>query len=82
MFKPLFKRIEVFKPYNIPLQPIIISKQEDITPLEEKSKIKKENYSKEFSFEVEHHQNDTASSSGGDIEKPEKEFKIEKALIE
>jgi len=75
MFKPLFKRIEVFKPYNIPLQPIIISKQEDITPLEENSKIKKENYSKEFSFEVEHHQNDTASSSGGDIEKPEKNSK-------
>ena len=75
MFKPLFKRIEVFKPYNIPLQPIIISQQEDIIPLKEESKIKKEKYSKEFSFEVEHHQNDTASSSGVDIEKPEKNNK-------
>jgi len=72
MFKPIFKRLEVFQPYNIPLQPIIISQQEDLIQIKEKSKSKPKKYSKEFSFEVEHPQNDTASTSGGDVEKPEK----------
>ena len=68
MFTPLFKRIEVFQPYNIPIHPLIISQQENFP----KEKILPEKNSQESS-EEEHH--DTASTSGGDPEKPEKASK-------
>ena len=68
MFTPLFKRIEVFQPYNIPIQTLIISPQESIE--KNKKKINSEKNSPEISSEEEHH--DTASTSGGDLEKAEK----------
>ena len=68
MFQPLFKRIEVFQPYNIPIQPLIISHQEPPTE-KDKDKIPEKN-SPELSYEDDHH--DTSSTSGGDLEKPEK----------
>ena len=61
MITSIFRRVEVFKPYNIPIQPLIISQ------LENKEK-------DIFELEQEHHQNDTASTSG-DYEK-EKEKNI------
>ena len=67
MFTPLFKRIEVFQPYNIKIQPLIISHQEISKEENEKKEIIQEK--KGFSLE-EHH--DTSSTSGGDLEKPEK----------
>ena len=55
MITPIFKRVEVFQPYNIPIQQLIISQPEnkDKESLEE---------------DQEHPQNDTASTSG-DYEK-------------
>ena len=55
MITPIFKRVEVFQPYNIPIQQLIISQPE--------------NKDKEYLEEdQEHPQNDTASTSG-DYEK-------------
>ena len=39
MFTPLFKRIEVFQPYNIKIQPLIISHQEISKEENEKKEI-------------------------------------------
>ena len=70
MFTPLFKRMEVFQPYNIKIQPLIISHQEISSKENEKKEIIQEKKIQGFSFEEEHH--DTSSTSGGDLEKPEK----------
>ena len=70
MFTPLFKRMEVFQPYNIKIQPLIISPQEISSKENEKKEIIPEKKIQGFSFEEEHH--DTSSTSGGDLEKPEK----------
>ena len=70
MFTPLFKRMEVFQPYNIKIQPLIISHQEISSKENEKKEIIPEKKIQGFSFDEEHH--DTSSTSGGDLEKPEK----------
>ena len=70
MFTPIFKRIDVFHPYNIPIQPIIISSSED-----------QHKDTKEILSDEEHPQNDTSSTSGGDIEKPVTEKIIFKCFL-
>jgi uncharacterized Zn-finger protein len=74
MLAPLYKRIEIFQPYNIPIQPIIISQPDESASIKEKPKIISQKETKKLSFEEdqEHPQNDTASTSGGDLEKLEK----------
>ena len=74
MLAPLYKRIEIFQPYNIPIQPIIISQPDESASIKEKPKITSQKETKKLSFEEdqEHPQNDTASTSGGDLEKLEK----------
>ena len=71
MFTPIFKRLEVFHPYNIPIQPIIISPPEEPHP----------GKTKEILSDEEHPQNDTSSTSGGDIEKPVTEKIIFKCFL-
>ena len=75
MFRPLFKRVEIFQPYHIPIHSLIISQEEDPIPSPKNSKIFQEKNTKEILFESDQPQNDTSSTSGGDLEKPEKNSK-------
>ena len=64
MISSIFKRVEIFQPYNVPIQPIIIS-QTDLNSSKEKELQKTEaEKNTDFTFEEDHHQNDTTSSSG------------------
>jgi uncharacterized Zn-finger protein len=70
MLTTLFKKIEIFQPYNIPIQPLIISKIEKKLPQD----IKNENNANELNSspkkvdpnltENDNHQNETLSSTG------------------
>jgi len=60
MIASVFKRVEIFQPYNVPIQPLIISQNENNTSLNKLGAEK----NTDFSFEEEHPQNDTTSSSG------------------
>ena len=66
MIASIFKRVEIFQPYNVPIQPLIISQQEKV---EQKEKIPKQiepeknQNTTEFSNEEEHPQNDSTSCS-------------------
>ena len=67
MISSVFKKVEIFQPYNVPIQPLIISHPEKKELLEKNSKIKeldKNSASTENSYEEEHPQNDTTSCSG------------------
>ena len=75
MFRPLFKRVEIFQPYHIPIHSLIISQEEDPIPSPKNSKMFQEKNKKEILFESDQPQNDTSSTSGGDLEKPEKKQK-------
>ena len=76
MIKSIFKRVEIFQPYNVPIQPLIICQPEK-KEIIEKSKIipeKDQNSGPtEISYEEEHPQNDTTSSSG-DFDKFQEKF--------
>ena len=60
MIASVFKRVAIFQPYNVPIQPLIISQNENNTSLNKLGAEK----NTDFSFEEEHPQNDTTSSSG------------------
>ena len=60
MIASVFKRAEIFQPYNVPIQPLIISQNENNTSLNKLGAEK----NTDFSFDEEHPQNDTTSSSG------------------
>jgi len=60
MIASVFKRVEIFQPYNVPIQPLIISQNENNTSLNKLGAEK----NTDFSFDEEHPQNDTTSSSG------------------
>ena len=60
MIASVFKRVEIFQPYNVPIQPLIISQNENDTSLNKLGAEK----NTDFSFDEEHPQNDTTSSSG------------------
>ena len=67
MIASIFKRVEIFQPYNVPIQPLIISQTEkNEIPEKDSTKSEKEKNSgsNDFSYEEDHHQNDTTSSSG------------------
>ena len=67
MITSVFKRVEIFQPYNVPIQPLIISQTEKKNIIENNSKIQeldKNSGTSENSSEKEHHQNDTTSCSG------------------
>ena len=67
MIASIFKRVEIFQPYNVPIQPLIISQTEkNEIPEKDSTKPEKEKNSgsNDFSYEEDHHQNDTTSSSG------------------
>ena len=67
MIASIFKRVEIFQPYNVPIQPLIISQTEkNEIPGKDSTKSEKEKNSgsNDFSYEDDHHQNDTTSSSG------------------
>ena len=76
MIKSIFKRVEIFQPYNVPIQPLIISQPEKMD-----TNLKKE----EYSNEEEHPQNDSTSCSG-ELDKlsekiPTSSFKAFKCLL-
>ena len=67
MITSVFKRVEIFQPYNVPIQPLIISQTEKKNIIENNSKIQeldKNSGTSENSSEKEHPQNDTTSCSG------------------
>ena len=64
MIASVFKRVEIFQPYNVPIQPLIISQNENNSPLNNISQKLGTEKNSDFSFEEEHPQNDTTSSSG------------------
>jgi len=67
MISIIFKRAEIFQPYNVPIQPLIIPQLEKIEKTEKNSKnldSAKNSPSVEFSNEEEHPQNDSTSCSG------------------
>jgi hypothetical protein len=74
MIASIFKRVEIFQPYHVPLQPLIISQSEkpEIPQKDSKKITKKERNTKENPFEDDHHQNETTSSSGEFDKSPEK----------
>ena len=76
MIASIFKRVEIFQPYNVPIQPLIISQPEIFEKDQKKS---------EFSNEEEHPQNDTTSCSGEFDKYPRKisssSFKAFKCLL-
>ena len=67
MIASIFKRVEIFQPYNVPIQPLIIAQSEQ-KELKEKNSQKldsmKHSNSSDISCEEEHPQNDTTSCSG------------------
>ena len=76
MIASIFKRVEIFQPYNVPIQPLIISQPEKMD-----TNLKKE----EYSNEEEHPQNDSTSCSG-ELDKlsekiPTSSFKAFKCLL-
>ena len=76
MIASIFKRVEIFQPYNVPIQPLIISQPEKMD-----TNLKKE----EYSNEEEHPQNDSTSCSG-ELDKlsekiPPSSFKAFKCLL-
>ena len=76
MIASIFKRVEIFQPYNVPIQPLIISQPEIFEKDQKKS---------ECSNEEEHPQNDTTSCSGEFDKYPRKisssSFKAFKCLL-
>ena len=64
MIASAFKRVAVFQPYNVPIQPLIISQNEENNSLNNISKKFGAEKNTDFSFDEEHPQNDTTSSSG------------------
>ena len=67
MIAAIFKKVEVFQPYNVPIQPLIIAQPEKVEKTEKNSKnldSVKNSPSVEFSNEEEHPQNDSTSCSG------------------
>ena len=67
MIAAIFKRVEIFQPYNVPIQPLIIAQPEKVEKTEKNSKnidSVKNSPSVEFSNEEEHPQNDSTSCSG------------------
>ena len=76
MIASIFKRVEIFQPYNVPIQPLIISQPEKM-----ETNLKKP----EYSNEEEHPQNDSTSCSG-ELDKlsekiPSSSFKAFKCLL-
>lgn len=76
MIASIFKRVEIFQPYNVPIQPLIISQPEKM-----ETNLKKP----EYSNEEEHPQNDSTSCSG-ELDKlsekiPPSSFKAFKCLL-
>ena len=76
MIASIFKRVEIFHPYNVPIQPLIISQPEKM-----ETNLKKP----EYSNEEEHPQNDSTSCSG-ELDKlsekiPPSSFKDFKCLL-
>ena len=67
MIAAIFKRVEIFQPYNVPIQPLIIAQTEKIEKTEKNAKnlvSMKSSPNAEFSNEEEHPQNDSTSCSG------------------
>ena len=87
MIGTIFKRVEIFQPYNVPIQPLIISQTENNKIPEITTKLETEKISRinDLSYEEDHHQNDTTSSSGEFDKLPEKisssSFKAFKCLL-
>ena len=66
MLAPIFKRVEIFQPYNVPIQPLIVSQQEKIEQKEksyENLESIKNTTNKNSFPEEEHPQNDSTSCS-------------------
>jgi len=64
MIASIFKKVEIFQPYNVPIHSIIISQTEKNTPQERDYQKSEAEKNTDFSFEEDHHQNDSTSSSG------------------
>ena len=67
MIASIFKRVEIFQPYNVPIQPLIISQPEKSEKQDKNTQnINSEKHSNnsEISCEDEHPQNDSTSCSG------------------
>ena len=67
MIAAIFKRVEIFQPYNIPIQPLIIGKTEKVEKTEKilkNSELVKNSPNVELFNEEEHPQNDSTSCSG------------------
>ena len=64
MIASVFKRVAIFQPYNVPIQPLIISQNEKNSSLNNISQKLVPEKNTDFSFDEEHPQNDTTSSSG------------------
>ena len=81
----IFKRVEIFQPYNVPIQPLIVAQPEKIEKTEKIPKESKNSQNIEFSNEEEHPQNDSTSCSGEFDKSTEKisssSFKSFKCLI-
>ena len=67
MIASIFKRVEIFQPYNVPIQPLIISQPEKSEKQDKNTQninSEKHSNSSEISCEDEHPQNDSTSCSG------------------
>ena len=89
MIASILKRVEIFQPYNVPIQTLIISQTEKNNIPEKETKTEKEEKitknTNDCSLEEDHPQNDTTSSSGEFDKSPEKipssSFKSFKCLL-
>ena len=85
MIATIFKRVEVFQPYNVPIQPLIISPNEEKNSNDD-SQVLNSTIEKTSNYGDDIHQLDTTSCSGENSKTPEKtpmpsSFKTFKCLL-